>query len=286
MAQLPKRGIDISEFNGDVDIAGLKGQVEFVIIRCGYGSDLPGQEDAQFEANVTKCQQAGIPWGTYLYSYAKTQEQALSEARHTLRLLGGRKPPYGVWYDVEDASLPTGETLIDNVVAYCQAIEQAGLYCGIYASLSWLQTRLNSPRLDKYDKWVAQWSSQNTYQKPYGMWQYTNRLQLEGKLFDGDLAYKDYPALTGTQEVDDMTQAEVERIAREQAQQVYDANESKYPTIGSLPEWAKPAVEQVYRELELAGTGGSGEGTRIDASQTYVRALVVIAKVLDELSQQ
>ena len=36
---LPKRGIDISEFNGSVDIAALQGQVDFVIIRCGYGSD-------------------------------------------------------------------------------------------------------------------------------------------------------------------------------------------------------------------------------------------------------
>ncbi|MGI6254833.1 MAG: glycoside hydrolase family 25 protein [Acutalibacter sp.] len=286
MAQLPKRGIDISEFNGNVDIAALKGQVDFVIIRCGYGSDLSNQDDPQFEANVKKCQEAGVPWGTYLYSYAKTPEMARSEAQHTLRLLKGKKPSYGVWYDVEDTSLPTGTVLVDNVVAYCQAIQKAGYYCGVYASLSWLETRLNSPRLDGYDKWVAQWSSKNTYTKPYGIWQYTDQLRLNGKLFDGNLAYKDYPALTGAQEVKDMTQAEVERIAREQAQKVYQANLEKYPTIASLPAWAKEAVKQVYQELELAGTGGSGDSTRIDASETYVRTLVVIAKVLDKMSQQ
>ena len=142
---LPKRGIDISEFNGSVDIAALQGQVDFVIIRCGYGSDYANQDDPQFEANVKKCQAAGIPWGTYLYSYAKTKAMAQSEAAHTLRLLQGRRPPYGVWYDVEDSSLPSGEALIDNVVAYCQALEAAGLYCGVYASLSWWEGRLNSP---------------------------------------------------------------------------------------------------------------------------------------------
>ena len=84
---LPKRGIDISEFNGSVDIAALQGQVDFVIIRCGYGSDYANQDDPQFEANVKKCQAAGIPWGTYLYSYAKTKAMAQSEAAHTLRLL-------------------------------------------------------------------------------------------------------------------------------------------------------------------------------------------------------
>ena len=34
---LPKQGIDISEFNGSVDIAALQGQVDFVIIRCMQG---------------------------------------------------------------------------------------------------------------------------------------------------------------------------------------------------------------------------------------------------------
>ena len=130
MADLPKRGIDISEFNGNVDIQALKGPVEFVIIRCGYGSDYQNQDDSQFEANVRKCQAAGMPWGVYLYSYAKTTAMAQSEAAHTLRLLAGRTPPYGVWYDVEDSSLPTGSALVDNVVAYCQAIQKAGYYCG------------------------------------------------------------------------------------------------------------------------------------------------------------
>lgn len=283
MAQLPKKGIDISEFNGDVDLAGLKGQIEFVIIRCGYGGDYTNQDDPQFENNVRKCEAAGIPWGTYLYSYAKDTSMAQSEAAHTLRLLKGKHPQYGVWYDVEDSTLPTGEALIDNVVTYCQAIQQAGYYCGLYSFLFWMQTRLNSPRLDPYDKWVAQWSSQLDYQKPAGMWQFTNQLVLNGKTFDGNWAYKDYPALTGGEEESDMTEAEVVKLARAEAQKVYNENEEKYRTIASLPAWAKTAVEQVYKELGLAGTGGTGTDTKIDASETYVRALTVIAKLLDKL---
>ena len=281
MATLPKKGIDISEFNGDVDLAALKGQVEFVIIRCGYGGDYPNQDDTRFEENVKKAEAAGIPWGTYLYSYAKDPGMARSEAAHTLRLLQGKCPQYGVWYDVEDASLPQGEVLVDNVVAYCQAVEQAGYYCGLYSFLYWLQTRLNSPRLDSYDKWVAQWSSQLDYQKPCGMWQFTDKLVLNGKTFDGNWAFLDYPALTGGKEEQDMTQEQVEKIAREQAQKVYEENEKKYRTMDSLPGWAKAPVKQVYRELGLSGTGD--EGSRIDAGETYVRALTVIAKVLDKL---
>lgn len=284
MAQLPKKGIDISEFNGDVNLAALKGQIDFVIIRCGYGSDYANQDDPQFENNVRKCEAAGIPWGTYLYSYAKNPAMAQSEAAHTLRLLKGKLPQYGVWYDVEDSTLPSGETLIDNVVTYCQAIQQAGYYCGLYSFLSWMQTRLNSPRLDPYDKWVAQWSSQLDYTKPYGIWQFTDKLVLNGKTFDGNWAYKDYPLLTAGKEEEDMTEAEVVKLARAEAQKVYTENEEKYKTIASLPAWAQAAVEQVYQELGLQGTGGSGVNTKIDASETYVRALTVIAKLMDKLS--
>ena len=109
---------------------------------------------------------------------------------------------------------------------------------------------------------------------------------LNGKTFDGDWAYKDYPALTGGKEDEDMTQAEVIALARTEAQKVYQENEEKYKTMASLPEWAKAAVEQVYRELGLSGTGAPGEQTQIDGSETYIRALTVIAKVLDKLNTQ
>jgi len=86
MADFVANGIDISEFNGDVNIAALKGKVDFIIIRCGYGGDYESQDDSQYWANVRKCQEAGIPFGVYLYSYARNMEMAMSEARHTLRL--------------------------------------------------------------------------------------------------------------------------------------------------------------------------------------------------------
>ena len=249
---LPKRGIDISEFNGSVDIAALQGQVDFVIIRCGYGSDYANQDDPQFEANVKKCQAAGIPWGTYLYSYAKTKAMAQSEAAHTLRLLQGRRPPYGVWYDVEDSSLPSGEALIDNVVAYCQALEAAGLYCGVYASLSWWEGRLNSPRLDRFDKWVAQWNSACTYPKPYGIWQYTDRLAIGGQVFDGNWAYKDYPAIiqamSSQQEGANLTEADVKKLAR-QEMEAYFAELAKKP----VSPWAQAAVESVLARGLMRG---------------------------------
>ena len=83
-----KKGVDISSLNGNVSIEKIKDAgYDFVMIRCGYGSDLAVQDDSQFENNVRKCEAAGVPWGAYLYSYAVNTDDAKSEARHVIRLL-------------------------------------------------------------------------------------------------------------------------------------------------------------------------------------------------------
>ena len=281
MAGVLAKGIDVSEFNGPVDFAALKGKIDFAILRCGYGSDYVNQDDKEFEENVRKCQAAGIPYGAYLYSYAKTVEMAQSEARHALRLLAGKEPLYGVWYDVEDSSLPEGETLIDNVVAFCDGVREAGYCCGVYSFLYWMVTRLNSPRLDKYLKWVAQWNSTLDYDKPVALWQYTDSGVLLGKKFDMNKAYVDLPGLCGRKE-EPVDREEAAAIAREEAQQVYRENEDKYKTIADLPEWARASAQRVYTTLGLTGTGDPKDLT-IDASETYARTLVVIDKVLNLL---
>lgn len=279
-------GIDISEFNGDVDIDGLRGKVDFIIIRCGYGGNYESQDDSQYWANVAKCRRAGIPFGVYLYSYAKNAEMARSEARHTLRLLEGIKPLYGVWYDVEDASLPAGEALVDNCLAYCGEVRKAGYYCGIYSSLSWMLTRLNSPRLAHIDRWVAQWAPQLDYSGA-GMWQYSNSGIINGKRFDLDRAFRNYPAIIERGDWTDMTREQVEELARQQAQAVYNENETKYGTFDQVPTWARADVEEVYERLGLKGMGGSNIGrTRINASQTYIRVMYVIDKLLEMLDRQ
>ena len=50
-----KKGVDISSLNGNVSIEKIKNAgYDFVMIRCGYGSDLTVQDDNQFENNVKK----------------------------------------------------------------------------------------------------------------------------------------------------------------------------------------------------------------------------------------
>lgn len=83
------KGIDVSYSQGIINWGKVKGNVDFAIIRCGYGNDTPSQDDKQFLANVKGCEDNGIPWGTYLYSYATNLDEAESEVKHVLRLLKG-----------------------------------------------------------------------------------------------------------------------------------------------------------------------------------------------------
>lgn len=286
MPQALATGIDISEFNGDVDIAAMKGKIGFVIIRCGYGGDYGSQDDSQYFANVRKCRQAGIPFGVYLYSYARNREMALSEAKHTLRLIKGLTPLYGVWYDVEDRTLPAGETLVEDCLAYVREIRKAGYYCGLYSSLSWMQGRLNSPKLAHIDRWVAQWTGELAYPGA-GMWQYTDSGVVNGRRFDMDRAYRDYPAIISGEEWTDMTKEQVAELARQEAQAVYDKNESRYKTFAQVPEWARASAEEVYEKLGLTGSaGGDEDSIRLDASATYVRVLYVLDRLLELMDKE
>lgn len=177
------KGVDVSEHNGVINWDKVKADgVRFAMIRMGFGSDIKSQDDKQFERNVRECERVGIPWGAYLYSYALTVEQAKSEAAHALRLLKGKKPSYPVAFDMEDADgykkkhgMPNNATLVAICDTFLSIVRDAGYEVMLYANKDWLTNRLNSSKLDKYKKWVAQWGDKLTYNgENVVMWQFTN----------------------------------------------------------------------------------------------------------------
>lgn len=278
------KGVDISVHNGSVDFAALKtAGIGFVIIRCGYGSDYALQDDKCFAENVRKAEAAGMPWGVYLYSYAANSGMAESEARHVLRLLAGRKPAYGVWYDVEDEQ-QSGVDLVEICDTFCTAIEAAGLYAGIYSTLSWWNGKLDHSRLDKYDKWVAQWNSSCDYRKPYGIWQYTDNLSIGGKRFDGNWAYKDYPALTksttaGKKEEPELTKAEIEVAARAAAKAEVERLNPTYDILKEVPDYWREDIKEL---VEKGIIGGIGAG-KLGLTKSDCKAAVIAKRIREKL---
>ncbi|MEP7103829.1 MAG: glycoside hydrolase family 25 protein [Candidatus Dojkabacteria bacterium] len=59
-------GIDISEFQGDVNFDLLNTQIDFIFIRCSFGV---GYMDNKFERNRNESRRVGISRGFYHYAY-------------------------------------------------------------------------------------------------------------------------------------------------------------------------------------------------------------------------
>ena len=209
---MAKRGIDISAHQGNINLEALSNQIDFVIIRVGYGTK--GTIDKKFIRNADLCRSLGIPVGFYWYSYALDVEGAKKEADFMVKAVEPYKDivKFGVWFDMEDSDgykkkngMPSNQTLREMCAAFCKITENAGYYSGIYASESWFENQLNGNEVTPYDKWVAQWPTSGGKQKGLSvnassktgvsLWQFTSQGEFSGYNgpLDTNYAYKDFP---------------------------------------------------------------------------------------------
>lgn len=189
--------IDVSKHQGKIDWEKVKDHIDGAIIRCGFGSDIRSQDDERFKENVEACIKYGIPFGVYLYSYAKTIAGAKSEALHVLRLLGQYedKLSFPVYYDLEETGTEVGA--VERALVFGDMIEAAGFWCGIYANQYWWRTYLKDG-LDRFTKWVAKYSTEKPtgISGTYDMWQYSSKGSVPGinGNVDMNICYRDFPA--------------------------------------------------------------------------------------------
>lgn len=184
--------IDVSYHNGTIDWAKVKAAgVDGAILRCGYGMDQTDQDDKQYRRNADECTRLGIPFGIYLYSYADSITKAQSEAQHALRLAKGYNLSYPIYYDLEQAGTESGA--VERARVFCEAVEAAGYWAGIYANKHWWDNYLGG--LTEYTRWVARYS--NTLgMGNVDMWQYTSDGAVAGisGRVDMNHCYRDFPA--------------------------------------------------------------------------------------------
>ena len=177
-------GIDVSKHQGLIDWNKVKkAGVDFAIVRCGYGQDQTDQDDTYWHTNADACEKYGIPFGTYLYSYADTVAKAKSEAKHVLRLIKGYDLSYPIYYDLEESSIRNklSKTQIADIAeAFCDTIEASGYEAAIYSNTDWFTNYLTDKRFDQWDKWVAQYNDACYYEGEYSMWQCSSKGKVSG----------------------------------------------------------------------------------------------------------
>ena len=198
---MKKFGIDVSRHNGAVNWNAVKnsGAVQFVILRAGFGN-LVSQKDSRFEEYYADCRKFGLPVGAYWYSYAVSQQEAIQEANTCLQVIQGKKFEYPIYFDIEEKQqFALGKAVCSAMAkAFCETLEKAGYFAGIYASKSNLESFLTPEVRARFAVWVAHYGvPQTTYQGNFGMWQKSSNGSVSGISGNVDLdeCYLDYPAI-------------------------------------------------------------------------------------------
>lgn len=149
--------VDVSEHNGDIDWQQVKDGGYHAIIRAGFGRfDSGGRLDYKFERNVSECDRLGIPYGLYWYSYASSEESARIEGQQMVDAANSCNPSYPLYFDTEESG--TQSVSEANLNAFASVVEDAGYWCGVYASESWFNENISAETQSKYTLWVAKWS--------------------------------------------------------------------------------------------------------------------------------
>lgn|GEM_PF-169514 len=179
-----KRGIDVSEHQGEIDWQAVRDDgVEFAIIRAGYRGYSEGKlfEDANFRKNIGGALAAGIQVGVYFFSQAVDIAEATEEAEYLLNIINGYSLDLPVYFDWEQVA-DVGETRVDSVngttitdcaLAFCSIIKNAGLDAGVYfyRSLGYYDYELD--RLTDLIFWVGAPADSPDFYYAHSMWQYS-----------------------------------------------------------------------------------------------------------------
>lgn len=218
MHSMPKgataQGIDVSEHNGTIDWQSVKDAgIDFAILRVGFAGDTSGGRlDYYFKRNVSECERLGIPYGVYLYSYARNEDEARAEARLMLSALKGHSPTLPVYYDLEERETNADGSpkwtpfndpskLASIAKTFCGQIAAAGYKPGIYANVNWFKNYLTDPCFlsSGWSIWTAQYWYGGRYDECLGLtpdapakydcWQYSARGSVPGVSGDVDVSY-------------------------------------------------------------------------------------------------
>lgn len=190
--------IDVSKHNGAIDWIKVRSSgIDGVIIRAGFGK-AASQKDIMFEANYRGALEAGLHIGAYWYSYALTAEEAVQEANTFLECIKGKKFDLPLYFDIEEEKhVKLGKKLCTEIVtAFCNAVEKAGYFVGVYSFDSFFATNLDADIQKRYSCWVARVDGKPPQScTSYGMWQYSWKGKINGVSGDVDMngCYKDFP---------------------------------------------------------------------------------------------
>ena len=174
------KGIDLSQHNIVTNWNEVAKNVDFVILRAGYGKEF-SQIDKKFEEYYAECKKRNIPVGCYWYSYAKTKAEAEKEAEVFLKTIRGKQFEFPVYYDVEEYDIfKLGKKSVSEIItSFCEKVEKAEYFTGFYSNPNFLHNVVNDTVKSRFTLWLAHWDCNTPYCE-YGIWQKSAKGKISG----------------------------------------------------------------------------------------------------------
>ena len=186
---------DFSEFQTVTSWSDVKKNVDAVILRMGLRRDSGSiRYDNKFKQFLSGVKAYKIPYGVYFFPTAINAKEATEEVEWILEKLRDYEltlslPLYldseNVWINGK-AGRANGLPVADRtkyLKIIVDRLERNGIPCGIYASTSWLNSKIDMKQFSiqcRANTWVAQYASKCEYTGSYAMWQYTSKASVPG----------------------------------------------------------------------------------------------------------
>ena len=156
-------GVDLSEYQADVDMPGLKEQgIEFVYMKATEGS---GHVDSRFAENWENARECGLPAGAYhFFSFDSAGEMQAQNYINTVGALEGKLiPAVDVeYYGNKKDNPPDKEDVVRELSAFIQALEKEYHV----RPTRWVRSIYYPAIFEAGSSWIV--------------WQYCDTAQLEG----------------------------------------------------------------------------------------------------------
>ena len=245
-------GIDVSKHQGVIDWSKVK--TDFAILRAGFGRHAY-QKDPQFERNYAGAKAAGIPVGAYWYSYARSAEEAREEAKACLQVLKGKQFEFPIYFDIEDSTQGNlGKAVLTAMCeAFCDTLEKAGYFAGVYASTYWFTNKLDHARLaSKYTIWLADYRAGYNKTLKRDMHQYTSNGHVDGIAgrVDVNTCTRDFPGIIKKAGLNGYTKDE-----SAETDQKPDTKRMQVIKIGPVTEGDAAKIKSLCDSINIANMG-------------------------------
>ena len=149
------RGIDVSEWQGDIDFRKVKeAGIEVVYIRAGQGFSY---EDAKFERNYEEAKKNGLKVGVYHYVTARNTDEAKLQAKFFVSLISKKQIDCRLAMDFESFGNLSREEINKVALEFIKEVEKLSKKEVVIYSNTYNATNIFKKEVAEYPLWVAQY---------------------------------------------------------------------------------------------------------------------------------